>query len=472
MPASPPLPPDASDAAVDHAHWMRHALRLAQQAAEAGEVPVGAVVVYQGQIVGEGRNAPIASGDPTAHAEVQALRDAARRLGNYRLEGCTLYVTLEPCTMCSGAMLHARVGRLVYGAAEPKTGAAGSVLNVFGYPAINHQTQVLRGVLAEECAALLARFFQQRRQAHRAAAVHPLPDTALRVPDRAFADLPDWPWHPRYRSDLPSGQGLRLAAVDEGPQGATLTWLCLAASPGWGWAFRHLIPVFLSAGHRVVVPDLPGWGRSDQPKKPQAHSAAWHQQLLQEWVEALDVRHAVLLGQGDAARLGLAVAIQQPQRFAGAWLHDAWPADALPLTWADWQLQAARKPRWPVGAQLQQAWGLAPSAAEQAAFDAPFAAAGHRAALQAAPQCRTALPAVPAGLLHDWLAQGRCWVTRTPQASMQHPVCSASEYEAAWKQVLPALAEYPQAMPSNPGLDWGRSQADCGARRAVEYFRP
>ena len=129
---------------------MCHALRLAQQAAEAGEVPVGAVVVYQGQIVGEGRNAPIASGDPTAHAEVQALRDAARRLGNYRLEGCTLYVTLEPCTMCSGAMLHARVGRLVYGAAEPKTGAAGSVLNVFGYPAINHQTEVLRGVLAEE----------------------------------------------------------------------------------------------------------------------------------------------------------------------------------------------------------------------------------------------------------------------------------------------------------------------------------
>jgi tRNA(adenine34) deaminase len=302
--------------------------------------------------------------------------------------------------------------------------------------------------------------------------VHPLPDTALRVPDRAFADLPDWPWQPRYRNDLPSGQGLRLAAVDEGPHDAPLTWLCLAASPGWGWAFRHLIPAFLSAGHRVVVPDLPGWGRSDQPKKPQAHSAAWHQQLLQEWVDALDVHHAVLLGQGDAAPLGLAVASQQPQRFVGAWLHDVWPVDALPPAWADWQLQAARKPRWPVGAQLQQAWGLAPTAAEQAAFDAPFAAAGHRAALQAAPQCRTALPAVPAGLLHDWLAQGRCWVTRTPQAAMPQPVCSASEYEAAWKQALPALAGLPHAMPSNPGLDWGRPQADGAARCAVEYFRP
>jgi tRNA(adenine34) deaminase len=118
------------------------ALEQARQAAAAGEVPVGAVVVKDGQVIATGRNAPIASHDPTAHAEVVALREAARVLGNYRLEGCTLYVTLEPCAMCSGAMLHARVDRVVFGAADPRTGVAGSVLNLFDHTQLNHQTQV------------------------------------------------------------------------------------------------------------------------------------------------------------------------------------------------------------------------------------------------------------------------------------------------------------------------------------------
>ncbi|WP_370678679.1 tRNA adenosine(34) deaminase TadA [Comamonas sp. GB3 AK4-5] len=455
-------------------HWMRHALRLAQQAADAGEVPVGAVVVKDGQIVGEGCNTPIASDDPTAHAEVLALRAAARAVGNYRLDGCTLYVTLEPCTMCSGAMLHARLARVVYGAAEPKTGAAGSVLNVFGHAAINHQTEVVRGVLAQECGALLARFFQQRRQARKAATPHPLPDTALRNSDAAFTDLPGWPWQPHYRSDLPSGRGLRLAAVDEGPRQAPQTWLCLAASPGWGYVFRHLIPVWLAAGHRVLVPDLPGYGRSDQPKKPQAHDAAWQQQLLAEWLQGLSVENAVLVGQGDAAQLGLAVAQQLPERFAGAWLHDVWPgpASVLPQPWMQWQQQAGRKPQWPVGAQLQQAWGLAPTAAEQAALDAPFAAAGHRAALQAAPQLQSKRPAIPCALLEGWLAQGRCWIGSTPDAVPLQPLCNAKALHAAWLQALPALAQHPDAWQCNPDLSWGAAAAANGARRAVEYFCP
>src|SRR5690606_37376151 len=142
-----------------HESFMRLALEQARAAADGGEVPVGAVVVKNGQVIGRGHNRPLSSQDPTAHAEVLALREAAQALGNYRLDGCTLYVTLEPCTMCSGAMLHARVGQVVYGAAEPRTGAAGSVLNVFAYPEINHQTQVLRGVLADECAAVMAAFF-------------------------------------------------------------------------------------------------------------------------------------------------------------------------------------------------------------------------------------------------------------------------------------------------------------------------
>jgi tRNA(adenine34) deaminase len=145
--------------------FMREALELARHAAAAGEVPVGAVVVSGGRIIGRGFNRPIASRDPTAHAEIVALRDAAERLGNYRLGGCELFVTLEPCVMCSGAILHARVARVIYGAADPKTGACGSVFNVFAEPGLNHQTSVTGGVLAGDAAALLQSFFAARRQA-------------------------------------------------------------------------------------------------------------------------------------------------------------------------------------------------------------------------------------------------------------------------------------------------------------------
>jgi len=171
------------------ADYMRHALELAGQAEAAGEVPIGAVVVKDGEIVGRGFNAPISRHDPSAHAEMMALRDAAQRLGNYRLVGCELFVTLEPCLMCAGAIMHARIARLVYGASDPKTGACGSVLDVFGElnpsPALplsregassppltrggreglrlNHHATVTGGVLAEECGAMLSNFFALRR---------------------------------------------------------------------------------------------------------------------------------------------------------------------------------------------------------------------------------------------------------------------------------------------------------------------
>ncbi len=143
--------------------WMRHAIELACRARDEGEVPVGAVVVHAGEIVGEGWNRPIAAHDATAHAEIQALRAAGACLGNYRIGGSTLYVTLEPCAMCAGAMVHARVERLVYGAQDPKTGAAGSVFDIVRAPALNHQLNVEAGVLAEDCGALLREFFRQRR---------------------------------------------------------------------------------------------------------------------------------------------------------------------------------------------------------------------------------------------------------------------------------------------------------------------
>ena len=144
-------------------YWMRHALRLARVAWEQGEVPVGAVLVQGDRVIGEGWNRPIGQHDPTAHAEIMALRQGGKVLQNYRLLDTTLYVTLEPCFMCAGAMIHSRITRLVYGARDEKTGAAGSLLDLLGHPGMNHQVTLHQGVLAEECAALLSDFFRMRR---------------------------------------------------------------------------------------------------------------------------------------------------------------------------------------------------------------------------------------------------------------------------------------------------------------------
>lgn len=145
-------------------HFMQVALELAQQAQAAGEVPVGAVVVQNGIIVGRGHNRPITAADPTAHAEIMAMRDAGSNLVNYRLQDCTLYVTLEPCVMCIGAIFHARIHRLVYAATDPKTGACGSVIDLPAETRLNHHLQVAAGVLAPKASALLKQFFAQRRK--------------------------------------------------------------------------------------------------------------------------------------------------------------------------------------------------------------------------------------------------------------------------------------------------------------------
>ena len=144
--------------------WMRRALDLADEAAGYGEVPVGAVVVLDDQIVGEGCNRPISLCDPTAHAEIQAIRDAAQRLGNYRLPGSALYVTIEPCTMCAGALVHARIENLIYGAREPRSGAVVSTAELLSNPELNHRVSVRGGVLAAPCAAILREFFASRRK--------------------------------------------------------------------------------------------------------------------------------------------------------------------------------------------------------------------------------------------------------------------------------------------------------------------
>ncbi|MEW6729509.1 MAG: tRNA adenosine(34) deaminase TadA [Pseudomonadota bacterium] len=148
---------------MNDADWMRHALMLAARAEAEGEVPVGAVLVRDGEVIGEGWNRPIGTHDPSAHAEMLALRDAARRVGNYRLPGTTMYVTLEPCPMCVGAMIHARVERVVFGAFDPKTGACGGALDLAHHPSHNHHLIVDGGVMAEPAAELLRTFFRRRR---------------------------------------------------------------------------------------------------------------------------------------------------------------------------------------------------------------------------------------------------------------------------------------------------------------------
>jgi tRNA(adenine34) deaminase len=148
----------------EDAVWMELALEQAALAAASGEVPVGALVIKDGEIIGQGHNRNLLDSDPTAHAEIIALRQAAARLGNHRLTGCTMVATIEPCSMCAGALIHARIARLVYGASDPKAGAAGSTLQVINHPSLNHRMEVTAGVLAEKCSEILQKFFRQKRQ--------------------------------------------------------------------------------------------------------------------------------------------------------------------------------------------------------------------------------------------------------------------------------------------------------------------
>jgi tRNA(adenine34) deaminase len=371
---------------LDDEHYMGLALAQARAAAVAGEVPVGAVLVHEGRVVGQGCNAPIHNCDPTAHAEVVALRSAASQLGNYRLEGSTLYVTLEPCAMCAGAMLHARVARVVYGASDPKTGVAGSVADLFSNSALNHQTRVEGGIRAAESSQLLHDFFTQRRQVqHRER--WPLREDALRPRDDRFRDLPGYPWQANYVNDLPSLGGLRLHYLDEGPRDASVTWLCLHGNPTWSYLYRKMIPVWLNAGHRVVAPDWIGFGKSDKPKRQIAHHFKWHRHVLLELVERLDLQHVALVVQDWGGLIGLTLPMEAPKRYEHVLLMNTMLATARsPLTqgFIDWRAMCARNPNYDV-ARLMSRANPHLSAAECAAYEAPFPDEGHRASLRAFP---------------------------------------------------------------------------------------
>ncbi|VTU28709.1 tRNA adenosine(34) deaminase TadA [Variovorax sp. PBL-E5] len=292
-------------------HWMQLALAQARQASEAGEVPVGAVLVKDGVLIASGRNAPIGQRDPSAHAEINALRAGAAALGNYRLDGCELFVTLEPCAMCAGAILHARLDRVVFGAADPKTGAAGSVLDLFAQTQLNHHTRVVAGVSAQACQDLLQAFFQQRRSAARDVA-EPLRDDALRTPIERFGMLADYAFAPHWMSDLPSLHGWRMHYLDEGPPDAVAACLCLHGPGEWSYFFRHLVG---AKGMRVLAPDLIGFGLSDKPKREAVHRLDWHRDVLLEWLDWLQPGPLVLVHSAAARAIASLLEDSAPRRF-------------------------------------------------------------------------------------------------------------------------------------------------------------
>jgi tRNA(adenine34) deaminase len=454
--------------AFDDAHFMRQALAEARAAANAGEVPVGAVVVKDGRVIATGRNAPIDGHDPTAHAEIVALRAAAQALGNYRLDGCSLYVTLEPCAMCSGAMLHARLARVVFGAADPKTGAAGSVLNLFSHAQLNHQTVVQGGVLAEEGAQLLRGFFKERR-----VNPHPLRDDAVRTPEERFDGLPGYPWAPHYLSDLPALGGLRMHHLDEGPVDAPLTWLCLHGNPAWSYLYRKMIPVFLASGARVVAPDLIGFGRSDKPKKDSAHSFTWHRQVLLEFIERLDLKNIVLVVQDWGGLLGLTLPMEAPERYRGLLVMNTTLATGeAPLSpgFLAWRTMCAQNPEFDV-ARLFARGNPQMGAGECAAYNAPFPDRGHRAALRAFP------PMVPEHEDDDGAAVSRRardfwaheWQGRSLMAiGQQDPVLG----EPVMRALRATIRHCPEPLLLPQAGHFVQEHGEAIAQAAVRHFAP
>jgi tRNA(adenine34) deaminase len=455
---------------MDDAAFMHLALEQARLAQAAGEVPVGAVVVRNGQVIGRGHNQPVGAHDPTAHAEVMALREAARTCGNYRLDGCELYVTLEPCAMCTGAMLHARLRRVVFGAADPKTGAAGSVVDLFADARLNHRTRVTGGVLQADCAALLAGFFTTRRSEARMTS-QPLREDAVRTPDERVAGLPGYPWQPNYVSDLPALAGLRMHYLDEGPREAPLTWLCLHGNPSWSYLYRRMIPVFLDAGDRVVAPDLPGFGRSDKPKKDAAHTFSWHRQVLLEFVERMDLRNVVLVVQDWGGLLGLTLPMAAPQRYRGLLVMNTVLATGdVPLSPGvlAWREMCAKNPEFDVG-RLFARGNPHLSAEECAAYNAPFPDRGHRAALRAFP------PMVPEFPDSDGAAVSRQareflrsqWSGRSFMAvGVQDPVLGP----AVMEHLRQSIRGCPEPMLVEQGGHFVQEHGEAIARSAVGYF--
>lgn len=378
------------------AECMRLALEQAELAARLGEVPVGAIVLAPDgrTVLGKGHNLCIQGHDPSAHAEIQAMRQAAQALGNYRLEGCTLYVTLEPCAMCSGAMLHARLAQVVFAVADPRTGAAGSVLDLFAPSGINHQTRARAladtgeaATIRQQCTDLLTGFFRERRQQQATLRTQadkaPLREDALRPAGQGLAAEGVWQTASRWTlvPDPRDARGVawRIHALEYGVDRAPCVVL-LHGYAGCSMVWHEVAEAASQAGWRVLVPDLPGHGLSDKPRQAGLHTLEWHHAMLQAWLDRQALPNDWCLVTLDQSVL-LAPVAASPQGGMALYPEDAtvrWPDLQDQPNSGDWRLRSMRSPRFD-GAAHWSANGL-PSL--DAFFQASYPDAGHRAALR------------------------------------------------------------------------------------------
>nr|WP_315463856.1 tRNA adenosine(34) deaminase TadA [uncultured Rhodoferax sp.] len=309
---------------------MALAIAQATEAALAGEVPVGAVVVRNGEVVAYGRNRTIEWNDPSAHAEVVALREAAKIIGSHRMAGLALYVTLEPCAMCSGAIFQSRLDRVIFGATEPKTGCAGSIVDLFAFKKLNHHTKIRGGVLAAECGALLQDFFDSSRKRNQSLRA-PLREDALRTPESALLAQQSSVFRGEYIYSL---EGHRIHYVDLNRTQQSKSVLCLHDLPYSGMQFDPWTSGLIDAGFRVIVPDLVGCGLSDKPKKSSWHTAQNHAAALRDLMANLKFTptHVVAIGSSIS--------------IASHLLENAWRnTRMLPLQFAVQQTSEAGEPK-------------------------------------------------------------------------------------------------------------------------------